>query len=126
MIEELAPLSEFLRSTYDMVADQSKQPESWKPVLGTEWHKAMGAELNGPSGPWSVKARNLPVTVSSLYINAALTHIANLGVLLAQGAFFLSPELLVRTIIEQATRVSWLLDRKRPFGFAPRGLTWRS
>jgi hypothetical protein len=106
----LGPIADLLESTSDTVAAMSQRADAWKVKEETPWWLAARSSNDGPSGPWSSNEHQIAVGISSLYLVGATAHLLNLGILYRNDGHHLSPELLVRAIVELSLRMEWLLS----------------
>ncbi len=108
--EHFSELRALLAATAMTLNAESRTPGAWIGAASSAFQVVQAAEIDGPGGPWTKDVRVLPMKTVAHYSAAIAAHIENLGALLNQPAPVLSPNILVRAIIEVAAKIDWIID----------------
>lgn len=89
-------------------------PRPWQPVSGSyaSWEHERALLEHGPAGPWGEQEAGLPLHVATIFGLAAAEHLGGLAALYRAHEVVFPVGPVVRSIVEHATRGTWLLDNE--------------
>jgi hypothetical protein len=108
--QQLGDLPGFLIRTRDAFYDHGSQPNAWIGEPGSQCRIDASSDVTGPDGPWGDKPFRWVAETCGMYLAATVEHLRCLGLMLENGGFLMSPEVIVRATYETSMRVAWILD----------------
>lgn len=110
LIEQLGDVPDFLIRARDAFYHHGSQPNAWTGAPGSPFQEDVASGLAGPGGSWGDKPFKWIAETCGTYLAATVEHLRCLGLMLKDGGFLMSPEVIVRATYETTMRVAWILD----------------